>query len=563
MMGSILEKIGDRNPQFIREVKGRLKIFPIIFITSLSLLMQFLVYICNVEKISPDAGNVEYIRYLAHWDRIFQSLNTIFIFSLLVCGTFQIISDISKEENRGTLNFIRLSPQSEVSILTGKILGVPILLYLFIASAIPFHLISGIFSGVPFLKILALYLILFACCSFVFSVAILLSVMTLNVAKKSQGIAAWLGAALVFFPLSFSYSISTADISFNHAFAWFLMFSPNIIIQYLSQSVNLEIPNACFSCGNLERLQFFYIPVGMNTFGIVAIYLANYAFLTYSIWQAIKRLFRNQSATVFSKSYSYLFVALTQIILWGFTLQKSDNYTSVEGKYYYDVNYQIQQNLPLFFLFNFILIFGLMLTLLASRQAILDWSRYRHLDSNHRPGWQSTIYGDLLLGEKTPSQFAIGINLLLITTPFIIWLIIAPLLNTQNNLVIRWLTGEVGIFKALLAIGFLISLTMIYATIYQQFAIAKFSQPISLATCAIFAVIFLPPVILFKLNIDPVTNPIPWLFSTIPWAGFTANIPIICFAFLGEIMILVWLNIILMNQIKLAGSSTTKELLST
>ncbi|PAX59980.1 ABC transporter permease subunit [Brunnivagina elsteri] len=550
MMGSILEKIGDRNPQFLREVKGRLKIFPIIFVTVLSLLMQFLVYICHVENMSPHAGNGEYIRYLAHWDRVFQSLNPIFIFSLLVCGTYQIISDISKEESRGTLNFIRLSPQSEVSILTGKILGVPILLYLFIAVAIPFHLISGMLSGIPFLNIVAFYLILSACCGFIFSAATLLSVMTQNVAKKSQGIVAWLGSALVLMFLTSSYSFSSTNIPFDHAFAWLLMFNPTSITQYLSQSSR-----------DLERLQFFYIPVGMNLIGIIGIHLANYAFWTYSLWQGIKRLFRNSNATFFSKSYSYLFVILTQITLWGFTLQKGEYYTS--GERNYDINSVIQQNIPLFFVFNLILIFALMRILSPTRQSILDWSRYRHLERNHRQGWQSTIYGDLLLGEKTPSQFTIGINLLLITTPFIIWLIIAPLLNTHDKFAILWLTDEVGIFKALLAIGFLISLTMIYATVYQFAAIARVSQPFSLATFAIFTLNVLPPAIFFKLNIDPVKNPIPWLFSTIPWAGFTANAPIICFALLGEIMILVLLNMKLMKQIKLAGSSTTKELLNT
>jgi hypothetical protein len=556
MIGSILEKIGDRNPQFIREVKGRLKIFPIILVIFLSILMQLFVLICHLENVSSK-------QYIVHWERIFLLLNTIFIYSLLVCGTYQIISDISKEESRGTLNFIRLSPQSEVSILTGKILGVPILLYSFIATAIPFHLISGGIAGIPFINIFAFYLILTACCCFIFSAATLLSVMMQDVTKKSQGIAAWLGSILVLFFLIFSYSIYNSAIPFDHSFAWLLMFSPNGIAQYLNQSLNLDIPNVCPSCRDLKGLQFFYIPVGMNIIGIIGIHLANYAFWTYSIWQGIKRLFRNSNATLFNKSYSYLFVALTQIMLWGFTLQKTENYASAENGYtaYYDVNYQIQQNLPLFFLFDLILIFGLMRILSPVRQAILDWSRYHHLDRNHRQGWQNTIYGDLLLGEKTPSQFTIGINLLIITVPFIIWLIIAPFLNTHHNLTIHWLTDELGLFKSLLAIGFLISLVMIYATVYQQFAIAKVSQPFSLATFAIFVLIFLPPVILFKLEIDPLKNPIPWLFSTIPWAGFNANIPIICFAFLGEVMVLVLLNMRLMNKIKLAGSSTTKELL--
>jgi hypothetical protein len=558
MMVSVFEKIGDRNPQFIREVKGRLKLLPIGLTVFLSLLMQFFVYILNIENafLVPNP--------IIHWVNIFNTLNILFVFSLLVCGTYQIISDICKEESRGTLNFIRLSPQSEVSILTGKILGVPILLYLFIASAIPLHLFSGITASIPFINILALYLILTACCGFIFSAATLLSViMAQGVAKKSPGITAWLGSAIAFLFLTFSYSSSSYNFPLEHAFGWFLMFNPNGIIQYLSQPLNLETSNVCSYCQSLKVLQLFYIPVGMNIMGIISIYLANYIFWTYSIWQGIKRIFRNSNATLFSKHYSYLFVIVTQVLLWGFTLQNVVNYMPAGSEFpiYYDVNYQINQNLPLFFIFNLVLIFGLMRILSPQRQAILDWSRYRHLNNEHRQGWQNKIYGDFLLGEKSPAQFTIGINLLLITTPFIIWVIIAPLLNIHNNDVVKWLTNYIGTFKVLLGIGFVISLVMIYATIYQYIAIAKVSQPFSLATFAIFALTFLPPAILFKLNIDPVKNPIPWLFSTIPWAGFTAGIPIICFAFLGEIMLLGFLNMKIMKQIESFGSSSTKELL--
>ena len=60
-----------------------------------------------------------------------------------------MINDLAKEEQRGTLNFIRLSPQTEQSILFGKMLGVPSLVYLFIILSIPLHLWSGIALEFP------------------------------------------------------------------------------------------------------------------------------------------------------------------------------------------------------------------------------------------------------------------------------------------------------------------------------------------------------------------------------------------------------------------------------
>ena len=49
--------------------------------------------------------------------------------ALLVMGTYLLIADLSREERRGTLNFIRMSPESAKNILLGKLLGVPILVY--------------------------------------------------------------------------------------------------------------------------------------------------------------------------------------------------------------------------------------------------------------------------------------------------------------------------------------------------------------------------------------------------------------------------------------------------
>ncbi len=81
-----------------------------------------------------------------HWQYIFSTLTIVFIFTLLVAGTYLLIDNLAKEERRGTLNFIRLSPQPATSVLIGKMLGVPILVYLFIIAALPFHLFAG---GVP------------------------------------------------------------------------------------------------------------------------------------------------------------------------------------------------------------------------------------------------------------------------------------------------------------------------------------------------------------------------------------------------------------------------------
>jgi ABC-type Na+ efflux pump permease subunit len=82
-------------------------------------------------------------------------LSVIGIFALIVIGTYLLISDLAHEERRGTLNFIRLSPQSPENILVGKLLGVPILLYLVAVLAVPLHLWAGLAAQISLMRILS------------------------------------------------------------------------------------------------------------------------------------------------------------------------------------------------------------------------------------------------------------------------------------------------------------------------------------------------------------------------------------------------------------------------
>ena len=107
-----------------------------------------------------------------HWEYIFLTLSAVFIFVLLVGGTYLLINNLAQEENRGTLNFIRLSPQSEKNILIGKMLGVPILVYIVTFAAFPLHFIAGRSANIATSYILFFYTILAASCIFFYSLAL-------------------------------------------------------------------------------------------------------------------------------------------------------------------------------------------------------------------------------------------------------------------------------------------------------------------------------------------------------------------------------------------------------
>ena len=164
MLPNLLLSFSDWNPQFFREVKGRLKNRNLTLTVLSSFLLQFalLFYFwaaLPAPKVTPSSryctgkaiytywhdcvldaqGNV-LVNWQIWWTDLFQALTWILPFILLIAGVYLLISDLAKEEQRGTLNFIRLSPQASQTILLGKLLGVPLLVYLGVLLAVPLHL---------------------------------------------------------------------------------------------------------------------------------------------------------------------------------------------------------------------------------------------------------------------------------------------------------------------------------------------------------------------------------------------------------------------------------------
>lgn len=195
-----LDTLGDRNPQLIRELKGRLKPLNIILAVSISVLGQFLllkIFLARLPKrtrsnatslgVDPYYLNVHhyctgkriphgseyahpgYIRcvydrlgnVVVDWQKwswdLFIVLGIIGILSLLIAGTYLLINDLNQEKRKGTLIFICSSPRSHLNIAWGKILGVPILLYLAMLLAVPLHLGAGLAANVHIGLILSFY----------------------------------------------------------------------------------------------------------------------------------------------------------------------------------------------------------------------------------------------------------------------------------------------------------------------------------------------------------------------------------------------------------------------
>jgi hypothetical protein len=179
---NIIDKMGDSNPQVFRELKERLTPRNISLAIVCAAILQVLILlyfngqipipayegVLDRQKLIETHSNyctssfdIRYDGKLCHlgmnggfeinwqkwWLDIFSCLSWILPLGLILGSVYTLVADLVREEKRGTLNFIRLSPQSAQTIFLGKIIGVPILIYLAIAATLPLHLIAGINAG--------------------------------------------------------------------------------------------------------------------------------------------------------------------------------------------------------------------------------------------------------------------------------------------------------------------------------------------------------------------------------------------------------------------------------
>lgn len=547
----LLNKIGNWNPQLFREIKGRLNTGNMAIASAFSLsgqLLLFMYYSAQIPVTPPNWNHTDPIYYeFCHsyhskcvtdalgnlvinwpkwWGEIFIWLSIFSVLALLLAGTYMLVSDLYKEERRGTLNFIRLSPQSAKTIFMGKILGVPILLYLAAILAVPLHLYAGLAAHIPLDGILCFYAAVAASCALFYSAAMLFGLTT-----------SWLGGlqpALATIPLFVLLWIS-AMLPFTHT-AWDLLIflSPIGILKYLIFGVLPEYYHFPFVAVNLDNLQWFYWPVDTNIASGLALSLLVCGTGTYWMWQGWQRRFPNPSGTVLSKRQSYLVVICCQVIFLGFALQSSP------PPYANEVS---------LLLLNLLMFLALIAALTSDRQALYDWARYRQqIVPSSQKLWRRYPLLDLIWSEKSPAIVAIAINLLssvIILTP---WMLFKK--NETN--------GFWGVILCL-------NLILIYAAIVQLFLLTKNRNREMLAVLTIGCAILWPPLILSMLLLTPDKAPILWLSSTfagfLSSSSFAASENTILLSILSQWTVLVLLNFKLRSQLRLAGQSASKALL--
>ncbi|WP_026082288.1 ABC transporter permease subunit [Mastigocladopsis repens] len=618
MIINFIDRMGDWNPQLLRELKGRLKVFPAAIAVVTSLLVQLVVFLYQLRELPGEKHSLygtycklglnfeqariklekelsiqyqqlqEQFRHYSsssdfdqvkleqiksqiadvrerqnhiyptlnnqfcpldqidmqmwwrdHWESIFLTLSVIFIFTLLVAGTYLLINNLATEERRGTLNFLRLSPQPETSILIGKMLGVPILIYLVILTALPLHFYAGYTANIAISYILSFWAVLAGCCILFYSVALLFGLSC----RWFSGFQPWLGSGAVLLFLMITVGLASSS-GYNLVTAWLRMFSPFDMTNYLFPNL-LHVYNG----SPLNKLQFFNFQLGKSVVGLVSFHLLHYGLWTYWTWQALKRCFRNPNATILSKRQSYFLVTCLQIINLGFYVVYPMN-TRLLG---YDIQYYFQWLYPL----NLFLLLGLMAILSPHRQTIQDWARYRHQNVSSSNFGKKSLLKDLIWGEKSPAILAIAINLVITATPLVILILL------WHETLDDGLVDSIDRIKALSGVALFMILIMIYATLAQLMLLMKTPKRSFWTFGTLAAAIFLPLMILQILGISAYKTHILWLFSSFLWMGVPeASMTTIFMTFVGELSIIALLTFQLTRQVKLVGESATKALLA-
>ncbi|XHX79582.1 MAG: hypothetical protein RBJ76_06605 [Stenomitos frigidus ULC029] len=171
MLSHWFTQLSDRNPQLLREIKGRVTRRNMLATLALSLVTQLLIVGYNWRRIGSAYAETSesQMMWRSWWFDIFNTITWIALLLLLLLGSYLLVKDIAKEERRGTLAFVRLSPEPAQNVLLGKLLGVPILLYEAIALTVPLHFWAASSAGLSLLTIASVYLLTAVSCSFVFS----------------------------------------------------------------------------------------------------------------------------------------------------------------------------------------------------------------------------------------------------------------------------------------------------------------------------------------------------------------------------------------------------------
>jgi hypothetical protein len=542
ILDGIIDKVGNSNPQIFRELKERLTLRNIGIAAVATFLVQAFVLLYFNGQIPVPAyetipvrkliethnpycvvpPNTNYYESLCKlnmagdydlnwhkwWLDVFSSLSWVLPLGLILGSVYMLVADLVQEEKRGTLNFIRLSPQSARTIFVGKILGVPMLVYLAATLMLPLHLFAGFNAGASLSLFAGWYAAIGSICFLLASAAVLYVLLG--------------GSQAILTVIAVAYPVCLPLFGIN------LFASATITDEEWLKKAS-DIP--WFGLPIFNSMIWFY------TFGIGSCLVASYW-----VWQALERRYLNPTATVISKSQSYLANLYLQIWIAGFAIPLiSSNYYSQES------------SIAAFAVMDFMGLLLLIPMLLPSKQALQDWSRYRRerVTNKHRQFWKRELVQDLIFNDKSPTLLAIAIN---IGMAMVLWMPIAIFAFKNSSHGVRFFAGT-----CLAA-----SLILIYAAIAHLGLFLNFKKRNLWIAAILGGVMLLPIIGAFVLSPNHAPTGLAammLLFSPLAPAGILqlAGGSILA-TFAAQLAILGVLTHQLKRKLQISGQSQTKQL---
>jgi hypothetical protein len=505
MLDKLIDRIGDWNPQLFRELKHRCRGNILGAVVFTSIFIQIIgsgFFACTI--ISSIDDRIHSGLYFLNW---------MIPITLMLGGVYTIVADLNQEEQRGTLNFIRLTPQSARSIFIGKMLGVPSLIYLGVLLILPLHLGLGLYAN--------------------FNLALML------VWYCTIGVATYLCLSL---------AILYTLYSNKHAILLTLLLA--LPVNTFIGFYNFLSSSALVNRGTIDStsssfLSWFYLPIDNNIFLLDGLIICTFSLISYWLWVTIDRKYINLASTSLTKEDSYWMNIQFQIWLLGFALPII---TQLRGDRSSDRFYV----LVTFYTISMVWIFVIVPSILPTKQSIQDWSRYRreYVTHEQRHWWQQDIIRDLLWHDRSPIVLAMLVNLLI---PAIVWGLSFEIFTSDRELS----------FKAIGGIMIVSILTLIHTVIINLIFLRSKAK----STGAIPLILFMSCLPLFPAFIvtgNPVfrDSSINFLiFSPFGWmAAMQLSLPNLGMTIVGQIGILAGLTKSLQSRLQQIGKSDTQIL---
>jgi hypothetical protein len=412
----VADTIGDWNPQLLRELKSRVSWRSVSLAMLLSIGLQVLIVINKFNKILPnindryqsyckaftgqkcavDAMGNPVISWPTWWGDVSVDISQAMFVGLLVVGVYALASNFKQEKKRGTLNFLRLSPQKARSIIVGKLLGLPALVYLGVLCAVPLQMYAAHSAQIARANVLAWDLAMLGLGIFFYLGAVL--------ATLWSGI---LPIVLTAITVPMSYTFVSLSLR------WHGQYAENSVLQW-------------YGIKFINHPLAFLLMAAMSALGI------------YWIYKAIEHRYHQPTGAVLSRLQSYVWSFTYHLFLLGFcTSYRYDPSTNkLADRLSFDFrlhtyvgngsNDTVYGYLPSVYWLMFLGWFLLLIpALLPSKQSLTDWHRKRQ---EKQRWWKTRLWDD-----HSPVTLAVLVNLMIAS---LVWILPTIIASSQSLLTI-------------------------------------------------------------------------------------------------------------------------------